>query len=102
LGLVLIACWLYARGLRCGNIVTLFLGGLVAALAIGTRQFGVALPAGLVLAEMIVSAKNRARGSAILAGVAVPCAAFLWQLWAAREHPTFMQSVRLVEQRLYL
>lgn len=102
LGWVLIACWLYVRGLRRGSIATLFLGGLAAALAIGTRQFGVALPVGLVFAGMIVGRKNRARGSAILAGVAVPCAAFLWQLWAAREHPTFTQSVRLVEQKLYL
>ncbi len=102
LGWVLITCWLYSRGLRQGSIAMMFLGGLAAALAIGTRQFGVALPGGLVLAKMFAGWKNRAPGSAILAGVTLPCATFIWQLWAAKEHPTFTQSVRLVEQRLYL
>jgi 4-amino-4-deoxy-L-arabinose transferase-like glycosyltransferase len=102
LGWVSIACWLYARGLRSGSLMALFLGGLAAALGVGTRQFGVALPAGLVFAWIVAGPRNRVRVTAILAGIVMPAGAFLWQLSAAREHPTFTQSVRLIEQRIYL
>ncbi len=101
LGWVLIACWLNARGLRRRSAAALLLGGLAAALAIGTRQFGVALPAGLAFSWIVAPRSNRPRGTLILAVIAIPCAAFLWQLWAVR-HPNFMQSVRLVDELRYL
>ncbi len=102
LGWMLIACWLNARGLRRRSAAALLLGGLAAALAIGTRQFGVALPAGLAFSWILAGRSNRPRGTVILAALAIPSAAFLWQLWAARDHPTFAQSVTLVEQWQYL
>ena len=102
LGWVLIACWMYAKGIRLDSLNILILGGIAASLAIGTRQFGVALPAGLVFAWLTSKRHNRPRASAILAAVTVPSAAFLWQLWAARDHPNFTQSVRLIEQSVYL
>jgi hypothetical protein len=102
LGWMLIACWVYARGLRLGSTWTLFLGSMAAALAVGTRQFGIALPIGLVLAEVMVGRKRRLPGIAILGGITIPCAVFLWELWLTSQHPTFTQRVRLVEQELYL
>ncbi|HYP15127.1 MAG TPA: glycosyltransferase family 39 protein [Bryobacteraceae bacterium] len=99
---VLIACWLYARGLRRQSTTFLFLGGLCAALSIGTRQFGVALPAGLVVAALISPRQQRPGWLNILAGVAAPSVAFVWQLLAATNHPNFTQLVRLVEQSGYL
>jgi 4-amino-4-deoxy-L-arabinose transferase-like glycosyltransferase len=98
LGWLLISCWLYARGLRRRSLALLFLGGLAAGLAIGTRQFGVALPAGVIFSWTAAERTKRPPAVGIVAGVAVPCSAFLWQLWAASSHPTFTQSVRLVEQ----
>jgi 4-amino-4-deoxy-L-arabinose transferase-like glycosyltransferase len=102
LGWLLIASWLYARGLRSGNAWMLFLGGLAATLAILTRQFGIALPTGLVFSWILSHKENRLRVKSILAGAGLPCVAFLWQLWTAREHPTFTQSVRLLEQWRFL
>src|SRR5215813_2683671 len=102
LGWLLIACWLYAKGLRGGNKWPLFLGGLAATLAILTRQFGIALPAGLIFSWILSHRENRLRVTLILAGAGPPCVAFLWQLWTAREHPTFTQSVRLLEEWRFL
>jgi 4-amino-4-deoxy-L-arabinose transferase-like glycosyltransferase len=67
LGWVLIACWMYAKGIRLDSLNILILGGIAASLAIGTRQFGVALPAGLVFAWLTSKRHNRPRASAILA-----------------------------------
>ena len=102
LGWLLVACWLYARGLRGGNAWPLFLGGLAATLAILTRQFGIALPAGLVFSWILSHRENRLRFRSILAGAGPPFVAFLWQLWTVRQHPTLTQSVRLLEEWRFL
>jgi 4-amino-4-deoxy-L-arabinose transferase-like glycosyltransferase len=102
LGWLLIACWLYARGLRRGNAWTLFLGGSAATSAILTRQFGIALTAGLIFSWILSHREKRVRVRSILAGAGPPCVAFLWQLWTVREHQTFTQSVRLIEESRFL
>ena len=102
LGWVLIACFFYVRGLRRNSAGILFVAGLFAALAVGTRQFGAALPAGLAFAWLTTPPSLRPISFAVLAGGAVPTAAFIWQVWAARVHPNFTQLVRLTEQTMYL
>lgn len=53
MGWLLLALWLYARGFegRCDFLVVL--GSLAAACAIGTRQFGMALIGGLIVAWIL-------------------------------------------------
>ena len=50
---MLVAVLFYSRGIRHCLFVPMFLGSLAAAAAIGTRQFGVALLAGLMLTWLI-------------------------------------------------
>jgi hypothetical protein len=101
LGWVLLASWVYARGLQRHSRGMIFLGSLLAALATGTRQFGIALPLGLVLGWMVTPRRMRFAGGLIVSGTAAPVFVFLWQLWAARQHANFTQSVRLIEQSLH-
>lgn len=102
LGWMLLSCWLCMRGLRRENLGIIFLGSVCAALAIGTRQFGVAIPVGLFLAWGLSPPYKRCAARLVFAGATVPIAAFFWQVWVATQHPTFTQSVRLAEQSLRL
>src|SRR5215469_2067653 len=53
LGWLLLALWGYMRGLRHGSLPSMLFGSFAAACAIGTRQFGVALVAGLALCWLV-------------------------------------------------
>ncbi|HEY1215550.1 MAG TPA: hypothetical protein VGE93_18115, partial [Bryobacteraceae bacterium] len=99
---VLIACLFYVTGLRRDSARILFVAGVFAALAIGTRQFGVALPAGLAFAWLTTHPSLRPSSVAVIAGGAVPVATFIWEVLQARAHPTFTQMVRLTEQIMYV
>ena len=50
---LLIATWLYVRGVRRESDATVLLASLAAGCAIGTRQFGVAVIGGLLLAGLL-------------------------------------------------
>ena len=52
-GWMLIALWLYSRGFESRSARDLLLGSAAAACAIGTRQFGMALIAGVIVAWIV-------------------------------------------------
>jgi 4-amino-4-deoxy-L-arabinose transferase-like glycosyltransferase len=102
IGWVLLACLLYVKGLRRESARLLLLASVPAAMAVGTRQFGVALPAALVCASILARPTERPAWYAVLAGAALPTAAFAFQLWSAQTQPVFTQSVRIAEQLSYI
>jgi hypothetical protein len=61
---LLIATWLYVRGIRRASDATVLLASLAAACAIGTRQFGVAVIGGLLLAGCSRGRPSGRRGRA--------------------------------------
>jgi hypothetical protein len=102
LGWMLAALFLYVRGLRRGSDALVFLGSIAAAGAIGTRQFGVAIVAGLLVAWMLSRREVRPRLRTLLLAAAVPVAAAGWQILVGLQEPNFTQVVRLSQQRVYL
>lgn len=102
LGWFLVALWLYVRGLRRASISSVLIASLAAAFAVGTRQFGLALIAGLLPAWLIARRKSAAKPALLIAGLLLPLLAaglqFRMGLWT----PTFTQSYRLYEQHQFL
>ena len=99
---LLIATWLYVRGIRRASDATVLLASLAAACAIGTRQFGVAVIGGLLLARLLARPAERPPWPRLLLGAVIPLAVGLWQLRAGYVEPNFTQAVRLHEQRWFL
>ena len=79
----------------------MFIGSLAAAAAIGTRQFGVALPAGLVLAWLIGQSRVE-KAPLYLAGLILPGVAGLWQALLGLTQPSVTQVLRLGHNLVYL
>jgi 4-amino-4-deoxy-L-arabinose transferase-like glycosyltransferase len=102
MGWMLAALFLYVRGLRQGSEALVFLGSIAAAAAIGTRQFGVVIVGGLLIAWMLSRPEVRPRLRTMLLAAAVPAAAAAWQLRFGLQEPNFTQVVRLSQQGLYL
>ncbi|MEO7709335.1 MAG: glycosyltransferase family 39 protein, partial [Caldimonas sp.] len=102
MGWLLIATWLYVRGTRRGSDATVLLASLAAGCAIGTRQFGVAVIGGLLLAGLLARPTQRPPWRRLLLGAAIPLVVGLWQLRAGYIEPNFTQAVRLHEQRWFL
>jgi hypothetical protein len=99
---LVIATWLYVRGIRRGSDATVLLASLAAGCAIGTRQFGVAVIGGLLLAGLLARPNQRPPWRRLLLGAAVPLAVGIWQLRAGYTEPNFTQAVRLHEQAWFL
>jgi len=99
---LLIATWLYVRGIRRASDATVLLASLAAGCAIGTRQFGVAVIGGLLLAGLLARPAQRPPWRRLLLGAAIPLLVGLWQLRAGYVEPNFTQAVRLHEQRWFL
>ncbi len=97
---MVVALWLYTRGIRSEAISTMLLASFAAAAAIGTRQFGLALLAGLGVVYLL---KYRSLRSLplFLAGAFIPSLVMAWQLWSGVAEPSFAQIVRLCEQSAY-
>jgi hypothetical protein len=102
LGWMLAALFLYVRGLRRGSDALVFLGSIAAAAAIGTRQFGLVLVGGLLLAWICCRREDRPRLRTMLLAAALPAAAAGWQILLGLQAPNFTQAVRLHEQQVYL
>lgn len=98
LGWLLLALLLYFRGIRDRSKVQVFLGSLAAACAIGTRQFGVAIVAGLVLACLWPS-RNRPPARLLLLGIVVPASAAIAQIYVGFSAPNVTQILRIAETR---
>jgi hypothetical protein len=99
---LVIALWLYVRGLRRRSDAAIFLGSVAAACAIGTRQFGMALIAGVAIAWAFAPGRARLPLRSLVAALAAPIAMGAWQVSAGLTAPTFTQAVRLHEQAYYL
>jgi hypothetical protein len=97
---MVLALWLYVRGISRGNDGTIFLGSIAAVLAIGTRQFGMAILGGVSIALLLPRTGKSARR--FVCATALPLAASLWQLHAGFFEPTFTQVMRLHEQSYFL
>lgn len=102
LGWLLLALWTYVRGLRHGSLPSVALGSLAAACAIGTRQFGVALLAGLVLCWLVPDRERRPPVRLLLAGLALPLLASAMQFHMGLAAPNITQATRLEQERWYL
>ncbi|MGO9034759.1 ArnT family glycosyltransferase [Mycobacterium sp.] len=102
MGWLLAALFLYVRGLRRASDALVFLGSVAAACAIGTRQFGLAIVVGLLLARILCRPDVRPRLHTLLLGAALPAGAAGWQILMGLQEPNFTQVVRLGQQELYL
>ena len=101
-GWLLIALWLYSQGFESRSARDLLLGSAAAACAIGTRQFGMALIAGVVVAWAISRPARRPTLRSLLWALSLPVAVSAWQLRAGLATPNFTQAVRLHEQADFL
>ena len=101
-GWMLIALWLYSRGFESRSARDLLLGSAAAACAIGTRQFGMALIAGVVMAWVVSRPARRPALRSLLLALTLPLAVSAWQLRAGLATPNFTQAVRLQEQAHFL
>jgi hypothetical protein len=102
LGWLLAALFLYVRGLRRGSDALVFLGSVAAACAIGTRQFGLAIVVGLLVAWALCRRDDRPRLRTLLLGAALPAGATGWQIAMGLQEPNITQTVRLWQQEVYL
>ena len=98
----ILALWLYSRGLRHQSYLWMAGASLAASAAIGTRQFGVALVAGLFATWCIFEQQRLRKIPLYLAGLLLPGLIALWQFCFNMNEPTFTQKVRVAEQFLYL
>jgi len=97
---MLLALWQYARAWNRGSMVALLAGSFASACAIGTRQFGVALPMALLLLGAPLRRRFGTRG--LLVALALPAIAVAWQVQSGWSLPNYTQAFRLEEQRDYL
>mgnify|MGYP000048469224 CR=1 FL=1 len=88
LALSTMALWLTTRALRKNSYLWMLLGSSAAAAAILVRQFGVALPAGLVLLWIFTPARFKNFGR-YASGTVLPALAGLWQITAGLSNPSW-------------
>jgi hypothetical protein len=98
---LMISLWLYARAFSEQSKLLVVLASMAAAAAIGTRQFGMAMLAGLCAAWLFD--RERMRHTTLYAlGMLLPTVTAFWQLWSALTHPTFYMSINLKRQSAFL
>src|SRR5262249_50641636 len=97
---LIIALFLYTRAIRMHSYALMFSASVVAAAAILTRQFGLALPAG-VLSLWALSDKRRKDALFFAAGVILPAVAGVWQLSMGIFAPNKLQVRELYFTSLY-
>jgi Dolichyl-phosphate-mannose-protein mannosyltransferase len=102
LGWQVLALLLYSRALRKQNYGYMALASLAAFAAVGTRQFGAALVAGLAATWVFFEKQRLRKASLYLLGLALPLLMSLWQFSFGINRPTFSQKVRLAEQVSYM
>ena len=83
---MLLALLLYTRGIRQDSTRLMFLGSLAAACAIGTRQFGMAIVAGLMATWLLSRGGLRTR--LMLVALAVPLLAAVAQVYVGVRYPS--------------
>jgi 4-amino-4-deoxy-L-arabinose transferase-like glycosyltransferase len=95
---IILALWLYSRGLRKQNYVIMALASIAAFAAVGTRQFGAALVLGLCGTWLLCEQQRFRKAPLYLTGIAMPLLMTLWQISYGVNRSTFSQKVRLIEQ----
>jgi Dolichyl-phosphate-mannose-protein mannosyltransferase len=100
-GWLLLSLWLYVRGLRHQNARSMLLGSLAAACAIETRQFGVAIIAGLLISWLLSRRESRPAVRLMLAGLLVPLGAAGAQFYMGLRAPNFTQAYRFSELHFF-
>jgi hypothetical protein len=98
---MLIALLFYSRGIERRSLVPMALGSIAASAAVGTRQFGVALPAGLALTWLLGRSRLE-KTSLYLTGLILPALTGLWQISLGLTHPSVTQVARLGHTVAYL
>jgi 4-amino-4-deoxy-L-arabinose transferase-like glycosyltransferase len=101
LSLLMTALWLYSRALRLRSPAGMLLASVVGAAAILTRQFGLALVAGLALLWWIAGRERRDLPLFAI-GIAAPAIAGAWQILAGILHPNWGARYSGHAQSLYL
>jgi 4-amino-4-deoxy-L-arabinose transferase-like glycosyltransferase len=89
---LLLALVFYVRGIRRQSEWNMFVGSLAAGCAIGTRQFGIALIAGLIVMWLLCRSADRPPVRLIMLGLVVPFLAAAMQLYIGFRAPNFMQT----------
>ena len=102
IGWLLVALWLYGRGFEGRSDLVVMLGSFAAACAVGTRQFGMALISGLIIAWILSRPATRPPLRRLFLATALPLMVSVWQLHAGLSEPNFTQAVRLNEQAYFL
>jgi hypothetical protein len=95
------AVFFYTRAIRLHSCRVMFIGSILACLAVLTRQFGVGLAVGLGLVWMT----SKARKTQIpfyLAGVALPVVGALWQLYVGFVDPNWTMPMKNAQELHYL
>jgi hypothetical protein len=96
---LIIALLLWTRAIRLDSYRLMLLGSVASSAAILTRQFGIALPAGLLCVWSLDRDRWR-HASLYLVGLALPTVAAAWQLWYSLTAPSW--GMRYESHRLAL
>ena len=97
---LIIALFLYTRAIRLHNYPLMLSASIAASAAILTRQFGLAIPAG-VFSLWALSKEHRKNAPFFAAGLILPAAAGVWQLAMGALAPTKLQWRELHLTSLY-
>ena len=102
LGWELLALLLYTRAMRKQSYFIMALASLAATAAIGTRQFGAALIAGLLITWLFLEQDPLRKLPLYVVGAALPVFMTIWQVAFGTHRPTFSQKLTLNAQWAYL
>lgn len=92
LGWELVAVWFYCRAIKGRSYLLMAMGSVAAAAAIGTRQFGVALVAGLVITWFCFEDDRSRKLLLYVTGLTLPLLMTLWQIAFGTQRPTFSEK----------
>jgi Dolichyl-phosphate-mannose-protein mannosyltransferase len=102
LGWELLAVWLYSRAIKGKSYLFMSMGSIAATAAIGTRQFGVGLVAGLVITWLCFEDDRPRKLPLYLTGLALPLLMAFWQIAFGTQRPTFSEKLTLNAQWEFL
>jgi hypothetical protein len=102
LGWMLLTLWLYVRAFRAQSATSVLCASVAAACAIGTRQFGIAILAGFLLASLVKRREIQRPIRFLVSGSVIPLLAAGAQFYAGLKAPSFTQAFRLAEQHAFL
>ena len=100
-GWELLSLLLYTRAIRKQSYSIMALASLAGAAAIGTRQFGVALIAGLFITWLLFEQSRLRKIPFYAVGLALPLSMTIWQM-VVTHRPTFTQKLTLTAQWAYM